>query len=149
MIVAILLKYFLIGYIPYLFYNVLNKLYFSKNRITSITKNEIDNNKQYNKNRYTTSKVPKNIDVIVIGSGIGGLTFAALLAKSGKKVLVLEQHYLAGGTTHSFEDKGVEHETGVHYIGNIEKRKPILDLITHNPLEWCKLGWERDDGRFV
>ena len=41
-------------------------------------------------------------DVIVIGSGIGGLVTAALLAKAGKKVLVLEQHYVAGGFTHTF-----------------------------------------------
>ena len=32
-------------------------------------------------------------DVIVIGSGIGSLTAATLLAKSGKKVLILERHY--------------------------------------------------------
>ena len=35
-------------------------------------------------------------DVIVIGSGIGSLTAATLLAKSGKKVLILERHYTAG-----------------------------------------------------
>ena len=33
-----------------------------------------------------------NLDAIVIGSGIGGLSTAALLSKAGKKVLVLEQH---------------------------------------------------------
>ena len=42
-------------------------------------------------------------DAIVIGSGIGGLTTAALLAKLGKRVCVLEQHYTAGGYTHSYE----------------------------------------------
>ena len=40
--------------------------------------------------------------------------------------------------------KGIEHETGLHYIGNIHKRKPILDLITDNKLEWCQLGWEKE-----
>ena len=75
----------------------------------------------YNKNRYSHKKIPNNIDVIVIGSGIGGLTTAGLLSKTGKKVLVLEQHYVAGGTTHSFVDKGIEHETGIHYIGKIKK----------------------------
>jgi all-trans-retinol 13,14-reductase len=149
MITVILFKCLLSIYIPYLLYTIVYKIYNSKKRIIGVAKNEIDNTKEYNKNRYTKSKVPKDLDVIVIGSGIGGLTSAALLAKAGKKVLVLEQHYIAGGTTHSFEDKGVEHETGLHYIGNIEKRKPILDLITYNPIEWCKMGWEREDGRFV
>ena len=42
----------------------------------------------------------------MIGSGIGGLSVAALLSKVGQKVLVLEQHDVAGGCTHTFADKG-------------------------------------------
>ena len=42
-------------------------------------------------------------DSIVIGSGMGGLTTAALLSDLGRKVCVLEQHYTAGGFTHSYE----------------------------------------------
>jgi cation diffusion facilitator CzcD-associated flavoprotein CzcO len=42
-------------------------------------------------------------DAIVIGSGIGGMGTAALLAKAaGQRVLVLEKHYTAGGFTHVF-----------------------------------------------
>jgi len=129
----------------YYTYNELNK----PNTKSSINKVKINNDENYTKNRYNYKKIPKNIDIIVIGSGIGGLTTASLLSKSGKKVLVLEQHYIAGGTTHSFEDKGVEHETGLHYIGNIKKRKPILDLISYNPINWSKLGWERKDKRYI
>ena len=62
--------------------------------------------------------------------------------------MVLEQHYIAGGCTHCFEDHGVEHETGFHYIGNIEKRIPILNLITENEIDWCKMGHE-DPETFV
>jgi len=96
------------------------------------------------RDRYHGSKIPDNIDTIVIGSGIGGLSTAAFLARKGQRVLVLEQHYIAGGGMHSFEDHGVEHETGIHYIGNIEKRKPILDSITDKPIEWCKMGKDND-----
>jgi len=46
-------------------------------------------------------------DAIVIGSGIGGMTTAAILSKIGKRVLVLEQHDQAGGCCHTFIDKGV------------------------------------------
>jgi len=57
-----------------------------------------------------------NYDVIVIGSGIGGLTSAALLAKSGKSVLVLEAHDRPGGYAHGFNRKRYHFDSGVHLI---------------------------------
>jgi all-trans-retinol 13,14-reductase len=58
-------------------------------------------------------------DAIVIGSGIGGLTAAALLSKyASRKVLVLERHYTAGGYTHSFRRPGYSWDVGVHYVGD-------------------------------
>ena len=57
-------------------------------------------------------RLPENPDAIVIGSGIGGLSVAAILAKTGKKVLVLEQHDQAGGCCHTFIDKGFEFDVG-------------------------------------
>ena len=50
--------------------------------------------------------------MIVIGSGISGMTTSALLAKAGKRVLVLEQHDQAGGCCHSFVEKGFEFDSG-------------------------------------
>ncbi len=58
-------------------------------------------------------------DSIVIGSGIGGLCAAAALARRGQRVLVLEQHRVAGGLTQTFTRQGWNFATGVHYIGGV------------------------------
>ncbi len=55
-------------------------------------------------------------DVIVIGSGIGGLTSAALLAKAGRSVLLLEAHDRPGGYAHGFKRKKYQFDSGVHLI---------------------------------
>lgn len=65
---------------------------------------------------FKADKVPENLDTVIIGSGIGGLSVGALLARAGKKVLVLEQHDQAGGCCHTFHDKGFEFDTGTDII---------------------------------
>lgn len=57
-------------------------------------------------------------DVIVVGSGMGGMTAAAYLAANGRRTLVLEQGDVLGGCTHVFRRKGYEFEVGVHYLGD-------------------------------
>jgi len=64
-------------------------------------------------------------DMIVIGSGAGGLTAALALAQAGKSVLVCEQHEVPGGWTHSFTLNGYRFSPGVHYIGGIEEGGPL------------------------
>ncbi|XP_032442578.1 all-trans-retinol 13,14-reductase-like isoform X2 [Xiphophorus hellerii] len=91
------------------------------------------------KQGFVASKVPDNLDAVIIGSGIGGLGLGVLLAKVGKKVLVLEQHDRAGGCCHTFTEKGFEFDVGIHYIGDLLGDSPfrcMLDQMTNGQLQW-------------
>ena len=83
-------------------------------------------------------------DTIVIGSGMGGMTCAALLAEAGERVLVLEQHYEPGGFTHTFKRPGgYRWDVGVHAIGEVSEKAltgRILKRLTRGELEWASLG---------
>ena len=85
-----------------------------------------------------------NYDVIIIGSGMSGLTTAAILTKEGKKVLVLERHYTAGGFTHVFKRPGYEWDVGIHYVGEMGRKtsfsRKLSDYITDDNLKWADIG---------
>ena len=90
-------------------------------------------------------------DYIVIGSGMGGMTTAALLAKLGKRVLVLEQHYVPGGFTHMFKRPGYAWDVGVHAVGEVTTHSltgRILKALTDGQLEWASLGPVYDEFHF-
>jgi phytoene dehydrogenase-like protein len=90
------------------------------------------------------SSINSEFDIIIIGSGMGSMTCAALMAKLfKKKVLVLEQHFVAGGFTHEFARQNkYQWDVGVHYVGQMENDalpRQIFDLITDNQLQWHKM----------
>lgn len=59
-------------------------------------------------------------DVVIIGSGLGGLESAYILSKEGYKVLVLEKNRQLGGSLQIFvRDKAI-FDTGIHYIGGLD-----------------------------
>jgi all-trans-retinol 13,14-reductase len=101
----------------------------------------------------------EEFDAIVIGSGAGGLATAICLAKTGQKVLVLEQHYVPGGWCHSFHLNGQRFSPGVHYIGLLDEGQSTNNLykglgiandlvffrMNKNSYEHCWLGDKKID----
>lgn len=94
---------------------------------------------------------PATWDAIVIGSGIGGLSAAGLLAAvAGKRVLVLEKHSEPGGLTHVFRRDGASWDVGVHYVGEMEEgsmMRSFFDFLSGGQLRWNRMTDEFE--RFI
>jgi len=83
-------------------------------------------------------------DAIVIGSGIGGLAFASIMAKLRRwRVLVLERHFKIGGFTHTFtRPGGWSWDVGLHYVGDMGEGmmgRRLFDFITESRVKWNPL----------
>lgn len=73
----------------------------------------------------------KKYDVIIVGSGLGGLVSAIILAKEGKKVCVLEKNQQFGGNLQTFaRDKRI-FDTGIHYIGALDKGQNLYKYFSY------------------
>ncbi len=83
-------------------------------------------------------KGEKEYDVIIVGSGIAGLTCGALLSKRGYRILVLEQHHKVGGYCSSFERKDFVFNTGVENVSGLWEKGPVTYLLK-------ELGFEKDE----
>jgi len=73
-------------------------------------------------------KLASKPDVVVIGSGLGGLVAAALLARYGQQVLVCESHTIPGGAAHGFTRQGYRFDSGPSFFSGLS------DPVSRNPL---------------
>jgi all-trans-retinol 13,14-reductase len=73
----------------------------------------------------------KHYDFIILGSGMGGLTAAAVLAKNGYQVLVLEKNHQIGGSLQVFSRDKCVFDTGVHYIGGLDEGENLYQLFNY------------------
>lgn len=67
-------------------------------------------------------------DVVVIGSGIAGLTAAAILAKNGRQVVIVEKKSRMGGALKQFKRSKISFDVGFHYTGCLGEGE-ILQLL--------------------
>ena len=100
------------------------------------------------KQPFSEEKIPDNLDAIVIGSGIGGLTVAAILSRTGKRVLVLEKHDQAGGCCHTFFGKGYEFDIGIHYVGGMGNSNPSVSKVLLDQISDGQIRWEELDKNY-
>lgn len=82
-------------------------------------------------------------DVVIIGSGLGGLVCGSLLAREEKKVLILERQAQPGGCMQSYQRGRLSFDTGLHYIGGLAEGQQLHSIFSH--LGLMKLPWVRLD----
>ena len=81
-------------------------------------------------------------DVIIIGSGLGGLECGYILATEGYHVLILEREAQPGGCMQSYRRSGVELDTGFHYVGGLEEGQALhapFRMLGLLDLPWVRL----------
>ena len=87
-------------------------------------------------------------DVVIIGSGLGGLQCGYILSKHGLKVCVLEKNSQPGGCIQSFRRGKHTFDTGFHYVGGLDKGEPLNRLFSYfglMDLPWCRMDEEGFD----
>ncbi|XP_009789453.1 prolycopene isomerase, chloroplastic [Nicotiana sylvestris] len=97
----------------------------TKRSRTVLARNEVSaTSNGYPSSTLTSKQGKPEADIIVIGSGIGGLCCGGLLARYGQDVLVLESHDVAGGAAHSFDIKGYKFDSGPSLFSGFQSRGP-------------------------
>jgi len=89
----------------------------------------------------------EKFDTVIIGSGLGGLLCANILGKLGRRVCVLEKNKQFGGNLQTFSREKQIFDTGVHYIGGLEKGQNLHQIFAYTGV-MEKLQLEKMDDCF-
>lgn len=73
-------------------------------------------------------KINQDYDAIIVGSGMGGMSAGAMLAKDGYKVLILEKAHASGGCSSSYFRKGYVFESGATTLIGFDENQPLWKL---------------------
>jgi all-trans-retinol 13,14-reductase len=76
-------------------------------------------------------KLKEKYDVVIVGSGLGGLVSAIILAKEGRSVCVLEKNQQYGGNLQTFVRNKTIFDTGVHYIGGLSEGQNLYQYFNY------------------
>lgn len=102
----------------------------------------------------------KEYDVVIIGSGLGGLVASIILAKEGYSVCVLEKNNQFGGNLQTFVRDKTIFDTGIHYIGGLDEGQNLyryfkyigimndLNLKKMNVDAYDVISFEDDDNEY-
>jgi len=72
-----------------------------------------------------------NFDIVIIGSGMGGLVCGDILSREGYRVCVLEKNKQIGGCLQTFVRNKVIFDSGVHYIGSLAKGQTLYQIFKY------------------
>lgn len=75
--------------------------------------------------------INKDFDVVIIGSGLGGLLCGAILSKNDLRVCVLEKHHQIGGNLQTFKRKGIEFNSAMHYVGSMDMGQILYQVFRY------------------
>ena len=76
-------------------------------------------------------RIKESYDVVIIGSGLGGLLCGYVLAQEGKSVCILEKNAQIGGNLQTFKRDKAKFDSGVHYIGGLEKGQALYPFFRY------------------
>ena len=70
-------------------------------------------------------------DIVIVGSGLGGMITAYILSKEGFNVCLLEKHHQLGGSMQNFKRDGVSFDTGAHYVGGMDEGQNLYQYFNY------------------